>query len=57
MEPTIKVIEYKGRVVFQKVQVPSFNQLPKEYFENEACFIFINQGELYKSSNRETITQ
>lgn len=45
MEPAVKVIEYKGRVVFQKVQVPSFNQLPKEYFENEACFIFINQGE------------
>lgn len=44
MEPIIKTIAYKGRIVFQKMLVESFTRVPKEYFENEACFIFINQG-------------
>lgn len=55
MEQTLKTIKYKGRVVFQKLQVPSFTRLPKEYYENEACFIFINQGEVHVRAQTERL--
>jgi len=55
LEQTLKTIEYKGRVVFQKLQVPSFTRLPKEYYKNEACFIFINQGEFYVRAQTERL--
>jgi AraC-like DNA-binding protein len=44
LEYSLKTLEYKGRVVFQKLQVPYFERLPKEYHENEACFVFVIQG-------------
>lgn len=44
MEHFIKSLEYKGLVVFQKLFVPYFERLPKEYHENEACFVFVNRG-------------
>lgn len=55
MKQTIKTIEYKGRVVFQKLQVPFFTRVPKEYYENEACFIFIQEGEFYVRSQTERL--
>ncbi len=55
LEQAIKTIEYKGRVVFQKLQVRSFTRLPKEYYENEACFIFVNQGEFYVRSQTKRL--
>jgi len=51
----MKTIKYKGRVVFQKLQVPSFSRLPKEYYENEACFIFVQEGEFYVRSQTERL--
>jgi AraC family transcriptional regulator, exoenzyme S synthesis regulatory protein ExsA len=39
-----KLLKYKGRVVFEKMRLPYFKRLPKEFFENEACFIFVNEG-------------
>lgn len=44
-----------GRVVFQKISTPSFGRLPKEYFENEACFIFVNQGEFMVRAREERL--
>ncbi len=41
----IKTLEYKGRVVFKKLSIPAFKRLPTESYENEACFIFVTQGE------------
>lgn len=41
-----KVITYKDRVVFGKQSMPYFDRVPKTYFENEACFVFVNQGEV-----------
>ena len=41
-----KHIEYKGRIVFGKQSLPYFDRKPKEYFEDEACFVFINEGEV-----------
>lgn len=38
-------LRYKGKVVFEKVEMgPSFNRFPKLFQENEACFMFINEG-------------
>jgi AraC-like DNA-binding protein len=55
MESSLKVIKYKGRVVFQKFRVQSFTRLPKEYFENEACFVFVNQGSYIVRTQTERI--
>lgn len=55
-----KVIKYKNRIVFSRVTSPYFGRVPKQYVENEACFIFVNQGEFsvraqntYLSLNQE----
>ena len=41
-----KVLKYKGQIVFEKIAMqPTFNRTPKLYQQNEACFIFINEGE------------
>lgn len=45
MEYGQKFLKYKGRIVFEKFATPYFDRAPKEYFENEACFIFVNEGE------------
>ena len=41
-----KYIKYKGRIVFGKQSMPYFDRIPKEYFEDEACFVFVNEGEV-----------
>ena len=41
-----KYLKYKGRIVFGKQSMPYFNRIPKEYFEDEACFVFVNEGEV-----------
>jgi AraC family transcriptional regulator, exoenzyme S synthesis regulatory protein ExsA len=48
-------LKLKGRVVFQKLQVSTFERLPKEYHENEACFIFVNQGGFQVRSQTEIL--
>ena len=46
MEYEGKQIKYKGRIVFGKQSMPYFDRMPKEYFEDEACFVFVNEGEV-----------
>ena len=46
MEKVEKVLKYKGRIVFGKQTMPYFDRRPKEYFEDEACFVFLNEGEM-----------
>ena len=41
----MKTIEYKGRVVFQKIQLSSFKRIERMHYENEACFAFVKRGE------------
>ena len=41
-----KYLKYKGRIVFGKQSMPYFDRMPKEYFEDEACFVFVNKGEI-----------
>lgn len=44
MEFQKKILRYKGRVVLEKLRLPYFDRIQKEYFETEACFIFVNEG-------------
>lgn len=46
MEFKEQVIKYKGKVVFIKLSMPSFDRSLKQYVEDEACFMFVNQGEV-----------
>jgi len=40
-----KYLKYKDRIVFGKQSMPYFDRFPKEYTEDEACFVFVNEGE------------
>ena len=46
MEFEEKVITYKDRIVFIKLSMPFFNRTLKQYVEDEACFMFVNKGEV-----------
>lgn len=41
-----KVITYKDRIVFIKLSMPYFSRTLKQYAEDEACFMFVNKGEV-----------
>jgi AraC-like DNA-binding protein len=40
------ILSYKKKDVFQRMVVSHFDRVPKEFVENEACFVFVNQGEV-----------
>lgn len=40
-----KVLRYKGQVVFGRFSIPTFQRIPKLFQNDEACFMFINEGE------------
>lgn len=41
----LKTITYKDRPVFEKMVItPQAKRIPKEFRENEACFLLLNQG-------------
>jgi AraC-like DNA-binding protein len=48
-----KVLKYKNYVVFGKLSMPYFDRIPKQYNENEACFVFVNKGELSVRSQED----
>jgi len=48
-----KYLKYKGRIVFGKQSMPYFDRIPKEYFEDEACFVFVNEGEVSVRSQND----
>ena len=50
-----KYIKYKDRIVFGKQSMPYFDRIPKTYFEDEACFVFVNQGEVSVRSQSDYI--
>ena len=50
-----KYLTYKGHIVFGKQSMPYFRRMPKEYSENEACFVFINRGEVSVRAPEEYI--
>lgn len=46
MEYKEQVIKYKERIVFIRLSMPNFNRTLKQYAEDEACFMFVNKGEV-----------
>ena len=48
-----KTLKYKGQVVFGKQSMPYFDRMPKTYFEDEACFVFVNEGEVSVRSQND----
>lgn len=61
MEFKEQAITYKDRIVFIRLSMPFFNRTLKHYVEEEACFMFVNQGEVnvrapedYLKLNRDT---
>ena len=46
MEFEERIITYKDRIVFIKLSMPFFNRTLKQYVEEEACFMFVNKGEV-----------
>lgn len=53
MEVKQKYLTYKGHIVFGKQSMPEFDRIPKEYADNEACFVFVNQGEVSVRSQND----
>ena len=53
MEYGEKYLKYKGQVVFGKQALPYFDRMPKEYSEDEACFVFVNDGEVSVRSQND----
>lgn len=51
----MKTIQYKGRVVFKKVSLPAVKRLKREYYENEACFAFVVDGEYQIRDQTQTL--
>jgi len=39
-----KSLEYHGKIVFEKMVMGHFNRAPKPYQENEACFMYLQEG-------------
>jgi len=50
-----KYLKYKDHIVFGKQSMPYFDRIPKQYVENEACFVFVNKGEVSVRSQIEPI--
>jgi len=40
-----KTLLYKGKIVFEKMTIPTFKRIPKIFQENEACCMYIDKGE------------
>lgn len=56
MEFEEKVITYKDRIVFIKLSMPFFNRTLKHYVEEEACFMFVNKGEVNVRTPNKLLT-
>lgn len=51
-----KVLTYKNKVIFEKVQTSHFKRMPKISHKDEACFMFIDKGEFSVRSPNEFIS-
>ena len=54
MEQGQKYLKYKGKIVFGRQSMPYFDRVLKEYTENEACFVFVNEGEFKVRAQEES---
>jgi len=53
MKSEEKVLKYKDYIVFGRLSMPYFDRVPKHYNEDEACFVFVNEGEFSVRSQEE----
>lgn len=51
-----KIIEYKGRVIFHKIVIKTPVREMKPFQDNEACFMFVNKGEVSVRTPDQFIT-
>jgi AraC-like DNA-binding protein len=51
-----KTLMYKNQIVFERIRLSHFKRIPKLYQKNEACFMFINQGEFSARTPDEIIS-
>ena len=51
-----RVLKYKDQVVFIKLSMPHFDRTLKQYVEDEACFMFVNKGEVAVRSQQDYFT-
>ncbi len=58
MNPTIyehKTLTYKGKTIFGKIIMGDFKRIEKYFQENEACFMFIENGDFILRTPERTI--
>ena len=51
-----KILTYKGQIVFEKIRMSYFKRMPKFFQDNEACFMFINEGEFSIRTSSEFLS-
>lgn len=56
MERKEKFITYKNKIVFIKINTSLTERTLKQYAENEACFMFVNKGEVNVRAPHEHLT-
>ena len=58
MDPTIrnhKKLDYKGKTIFSKMVVSEFQRFEKYFKENEACFMFVDDGSILLRTPDKTL--
>lgn len=58
MEPKVynyKKLDYQGKTVFRKMVMGSFDRIEKYFQENEACFMFVDNGSMVLRTPYNTI--
>jgi len=51
-----RVLKYKNKAVFEKISLPNIDRISKSHQGNEACFMFVNQGEIAVRTQSELLT-
>tara|TARA_B100000809_G_scaffold234148_1_gene251399 strand:+ start:1233 stop:1484 length:252 start_codon:yes stop_codon:yes gene_type:complete len=58
MNPTVhnyKKLEYKGKTIFSKMVISEYQRFEKHFQENEACFMFIDDGSILLRTPDKTL--
>ena len=55
MADNYKTLNYRGRTVFSKIIMEDFKRIVKYFQEDEACFMFIDNGDFLLRTPEETI--
>ncbi len=51
-----QTITYKGHVVFERLSMDYWRRMPKMFQKNEACFMFVNEGEYSVRAPKEFLS-